>query len=61
MNVKVVVLGVFGCGGRLRRKGNKITLLAENPDIKPIEVNAKTDAFAIEGIGVGVIRAGKKL
>lgn len=46
---------------RLRRKGNKITLLAENPDIKPIEVNAKTDAFAIEGIGVGVIRAGKKL
>ena len=46
---------------RLRRKGNKITLLAENPDVESIEVNLKTDVFSVEGIGVGVIRIPKKL
>jgi repressor LexA len=41
---------------RLRRRGNKITLLPENPDFKPIEVDARDDDFAIEGLAVGVIR-----
>ncbi len=43
---------------RLDRKRNKIYLLPENPDFEPIEINRKTDDFAIEGLGVGVIRQG---
>lgn len=46
---------------RLHRKGNKVTLSAENPDVKSIEINLKTDVFAVEGIGVGVMRIPKKL
>lgn len=43
---------------RLRRRGREITLVAENPAFAPIVVDAR-QAFAIEGIGVGVIRGGK--
>jgi len=44
---------------RLRRDGrsrHRITLMAENPDFDPIEVDLRDMAFAIEGLGVGVIR-----
>jgi repressor LexA len=41
---------------RLRRRGNKITLLPENPDFEPIMVDLRQDDFAIEGLAVGVIR-----
>jgi len=41
---------------RLRRRGNKVTLMPENPEFKPIEVDARDDDFAIEGLAVGVIR-----
>jgi repressor LexA len=41
---------------RLKRKGNRIELLAENPDFNPIVVTEPA-AFAIEGLAVGVIRA----
>ncbi|TVS18169.1 MAG: transcriptional repressor LexA [Gammaproteobacteria bacterium] len=44
---------------RLQRDGrsrHRITLLAENPDFAPIEVDLRNTAFAIEGLGVGVIR-----
>lgn len=46
---------------RFRRRGNKITLIAENPDFDPIEADLKVDDFAIEGIAVGVIRNGGPL
>ncbi len=44
---------------RLQRDGrsrHRLTLLAENPDFAPIEVDLRDTAFAIEGLGVGVIR-----
>jgi repressor LexA len=46
---------------RLRRRGNSVQLLPENPDFEPIEVDAREEQFAIEGVGVGVIRSGKSL
>lgn len=38
------------------RKRNQILLLPENPDFSPIEVDMANQAFAIEGLSVGVIR-----
>ena len=46
---------------RLRRRGNAVQLLPENPDFKPIELDLRHDEMAIEGIAVGVIRSGKSL
>ena len=46
---------------RFKRKGSLIQLLPENPDFKPIAIDPRRDALAIEGIAVGVIRAGKAL
>jgi len=40
---------------RFKRKGNRIELLAENPDFSPIVVSDPA-SFAIEGLAVGVIR-----
>ena len=44
---------------RLRRRGAIIELLPENPEFEPIVVDTRREEFAIEGLGVGVIRAGK--
>jgi repressor LexA len=41
---------------RLHSKGGKVELLPANPDFKPIVVDTRRDAFAIEGIAVGVLR-----
>jgi len=46
---------------RLRRRGATVELVAENPDYAPIVVDTREEQFAIEGIGVGVIRTGKAL
>jgi repressor LexA len=46
---------------RLRRRGHAVTLLPENPDFEPIEVDLRSEPLAIEGIAVGVIRNGKSL
>jgi len=46
---------------RFKRQGNQVQLLPENPDFEPILVDLKRDFFAIEGIGVGIIRNGKGL
>ncbi len=46
---------------RFRRRGNKVTLVPENPDFKPILVDLKRDDLVIEGLGVGVIRNGHPL
>jgi repressor LexA len=46
---------------RFRRQGNQVQLLPENPNFEPILVDLKRDFFAIEGLGVGIIRNSKSL
>lgn len=46
---------------RFKRQGNQVQLLPENPDFEPILVDLKRDFFAIEGLGVGIIRNSKGL
>lgn len=46
---------------RLDKRGRTVRLLPENPEFEPIVVDAARDGFAIEGIAVGVIRAGAML
>ncbi|MHB8494324.1 MAG: transcriptional repressor LexA [Casimicrobiaceae bacterium] len=41
---------------RYRRRGRDIVLMPENSAFDPIVVDPRTTAFAIEGIGVGLIR-----
>lgn len=41
---------------RFRRDGHQVSLLPENPDFSPIEVDLRDQGLVIEGIGVGVIR-----
>ncbi len=43
---------------RYRRRGHRVTLLPENPDFRPIEVDLRHQPLVIEGIGVGVLRNG---
>ncbi|MDX1656415.1 MAG: transcriptional repressor LexA [Candidatus Competibacteraceae bacterium] len=43
---------------RLELDGDRVRLLAENPDFKPIAVDPRRDALTIEGVVVGVIRTG---
>ena len=46
---------------RLRRRGAIVELLPENPEFEPIIVDTRREEFVIEGLGVGVIRAGRSL
>ncbi|MGS0940257.1 transcriptional repressor LexA [Pseudomonas luteola] len=41
---------------RFKREGNKVWLIAENPDFQPIEVDLNKQDLVIEGLSVGVIR-----
>ena len=43
---------------RLQRGRSKyqVTLLPENKDYSPIEVDLRDNAFAFEGLGVGILR-----
>ncbi|MNW21322.1 LexA repressor [compost metagenome] len=41
---------------RFQREGNKVLLIAENPEFAPIEVDLKEQELVIEGLSVGVIR-----
>ncbi|BBP82076.1 transcriptional repressor LexA [Pseudomonas sp. No.21] len=41
---------------RFKREGNKVWLIAENPDFAPIEVDLQERDLVIEGLSVGVIR-----
>jgi repressor LexA len=62
-NGQVVVARIDGgvTVKRFRRRGNVIELLPENPDFEPIMVDARSPDFALEGIGVGLVRSGKSL
>lgn len=46
---------------RLRRRGHTVELLPENPDYPPIVIDTRSGEFALEGIGVGLLRGGKSL
>lgn len=41
---------------RFKREGNRVWLLAENPEFAPIEVDLEQQELVIEGLSVGVIR-----
>ncbi|GAB2713711.1 transcriptional repressor LexA [Halomonas garicola] len=43
---------------RFKRQGHRVQLLAENADFAPIDIDLRTQALEIEGVGVGVIRGG---
>jgi len=43
---------------RWKRRGREILLVAENPDFAPIVVDPRITSLTVEGIGVGLIRAG---
>jgi repressor LexA len=44
---------------RFKRRGREIVLEPENPEFDPIVVDPRKSAFAIEGIGVGLVRGGR--
>jgi repressor LexA len=44
---------------RLRRKGNRVELLPENPDFEPIVIDLRDTSMEIEGLAVGLIRNGR--
>lgn len=46
---------------RLRRHGPVVELVAENPDFEPIIVDTRREEVVIEGVAVGLIRAGEGL
>ncbi|MFV9372291.1 S24 family peptidase, partial [Raoultella ornithinolytica] len=46
---------------RLKKQGNKVELLPENSEFKPIVVDLREQNFTIEGLAVGVIRNGEWL
>lgn len=41
---------------RFKREGEKVWLIAENPEFAPIEVDLREQDLVIEGLSVGVIR-----
>ncbi len=41
---------------RFRRRGQRVSLLAENPDFAPIEIDLRSQSLVIEGLAVGVLR-----
>ncbi|WP_344958890.1 transcriptional repressor LexA [Zobellella aerophila] len=41
---------------RFQRKGNQVSLLPENEELSPIEVDLRQQELIIEGLAVGVIR-----
>ncbi|MBX2849412.1 MAG: transcriptional repressor LexA [Acidiferrobacterales bacterium] len=43
---------------RYQRNGARVSLIAENDDYDPIEVDLQTQTFAIDGVVVGLIRQG---
>ncbi len=46
---------------RYRQKGSLVSLLPENDEFEPIEVDLREQALVIEGVVVGVIRDGLQL
>jgi repressor LexA len=63
-NGQIIVARLGGASGdevtvkRLRRRGRDIVLAPANPAFDPVVVDLRTTAFAIEGVGVGLVRSG---
>ncbi len=63
-NGQIVVARLGGPGGdevtvkRFRKRGREVVLLPENRAYEPIVIDPRTVAFAIEGVGVGLLRSG---
>jgi repressor LexA len=63
-NGQIVVARLGGTSGdevtvkRLRRRGREFVLVPENAAFAPIVVDPRTTPFAIEGVGVGLVRSG---
>ena len=62
---QVVVARLSGAAGdevtvkRFKRRGRDIVLLPENPDFEPVVINPARTELAIEGVVVGLVRAGE--
>ena len=62
-NGQIVVARIGGIAGdevtvkRFRKRGRDIVLMPENAAFEPIVVDPRTTPFAIEGIGVGLVRS----
>lgn len=41
---------------RFKRNGHRVSLLPENPDFQPIQVDLRHQELVIEGLGVGIVR-----
>jgi repressor LexA len=41
---------------RFKKRSHMVSLLPENPDFQPIQVDLRRDDLVIEGLGVGIIR-----
>jgi len=63
-NGQIVVARIGAAAGdevtvkRFRKRGREIVLLPENSAFEPIVVDPRATPFAIEGVGVGLIRSG---
>jgi len=42
---------------RFKRSGHQVSLLPENPDFKPIQIDLRRQELVIEGLGIGIIRS----
>ena len=62
---QIIVARIGARGGdevtvkRLKRRGREILLIPENPAFEPIVVDPSSSPFAIEGVAVGLVRAGR--
>jgi repressor LexA len=41
---------------RFKRSGHRVSLLPENPEFQPIQIDLRCQELVIEGLGVGIIR-----
>ena len=41
---------------RFKRSGHKVSLLPENTEFQPIQIDLRRQELVIEGLGVGIVR-----
>ena len=41
---------------RFKRNGHLVSLLPENPEFQPIQIDLRQQELTIEGLGVGIVR-----
>jgi len=55
-DIVVALLGDEATVKRFDRRGDRVTLLPENPDFKPIFVDRDLEDFQVIGVVVGLLR-----